>query len=74
MIHNRNSWERCAQVQQQLKALALSEPDHAQAIQDLALVRKQISSLQGLHGTDCYEKLGELLALARQLEKQIGIS
>lgn len=78
LFNNRNTWERAAQLAQELRAQSqqspepLTEAERSQKLQELSLLRIQISSLKGHHGVEAYNKLGELLEQVRALEFELS--
>jgi len=70
-MNNRNSWELCGLIAQQLKRQSLTPQEEQQKRERLKLLRAQLSSLQGAYGADALQKAGEITDEVRDLEAEL---
>jgi hypothetical protein len=71
-MNNRNSWELCGLIAQQLKRQLLTPQEERQKRERLELLRAQLSSLLGATGTDALRKAEEITDEVRDLEAELN--
>ena len=71
-MNNRNSWELCGLIAQQLKRQSLTPQEEQQKRQRLKLLRAQLSSLRGAFGDEALRKAEAITDEVRDLEAELN--